>query len=140
MTLLYCPTGQWAAVNQPRSPGRRGCGQAPGLSQGSLTWDRLIRLLEGKEAIWGYNADFDRLALVASARRYQLTLPTWLVAAERWRCAMSLYREWMGWDWDVSLERACAHEGIPAGWHTAELDARSTLALLRVLAGLEEET
>lgn len=135
---------------QPDAPVTPGARALHGISDEALQhapplterWGELCAVLEGCASIWAYNAEFDRLALLASARRHRLEIPGWL-RAEKWHCAMELYAQFQGLDYWMPLERVCANEGIAgAGWHAAERDARAVLGLLRMLAGvpgLEEE-
>jgi len=90
-----------------------------------------------------YNAEYDMRLLSQSSRSLGMDT-NWRDQAQRWVCAMLAYAEHRGepgrrygeFKWH-RLEVAAGYEGIDVGRsHTALDDCRTTLALVRKLAGL----
>lgn len=105
-------------------------------------WPSLVQMLASTEApIYTWNADFDRQALLLTAKRFQLPVPAAISDKNRWRCAMKLHARWYG-EWSngkndyryQSLEWACTELGIEeGGYHRAIGDALNALRVLRAI-------
>jgi DNA polymerase-3 subunit epsilon len=112
---------------------------APGFAQ---IWPSLLSVLEGHE-ILTYNVDFDRSALLASARRASIVVSEELRDRSHWRCLMMDFSDWYGepgrkpdeparWQ---SLASACATLGVQVtDAHRATGDAIAALGVMKALA------
>lgn len=106
-------------------------------------WPSLVQLLTSTDVpVYTWNADFDRQALLLTAKRYDLPVPAAISDKTRWRCAMKLHARWYG-EWSngkndyryQTLEWACTELGIEeGGYHRAVGDAQNTLRVLRAIA------
>jgi DNA polymerase-3 subunit epsilon len=106
-------------------------------------WPDLMKLLSSPSIpfyCWG--ADFDRQALLATARRFQLPVPDAVSEKSRWICMMDLHARWYG-EWSMrrkayrwqSLEWACIDLEVAGnGYHRAMDDALNTLMVMRTIA------
>lgn len=113
---------------------------APTFSQ---IWPSLVQLLASTDVpIYTWNTDFDRQALLLTAKRFQLPVPAAISDKTRWRCAMKLHARWYG-EWSNGkndyryqpLEWACTELGIEeGGYHRALGDAQNALRVLRAIA------
>ncbi len=112
---------------------------APSFAQ---VWPSLVHLLTATDApIYTWNADFDRQALLLTAKRYDLPVPAAVSDKTRWRCAMKLHARWYG-EWSngkndyryQQLGWACTELGIEEReHHRAVSDAQNTLRVLRAI-------
>jgi len=106
-------------------------------------WPSLVQLLTSTDApIYSWNADFDRQALLLTAKRFELPVPAAISDKTRWRCAMKLHARWYG-EWSNGkndyryqpLEWACTELLIEeGGYHRAIGDAQNALRVLRAIA------
>ncbi len=113
---------------------------APTFAQ---VWPSLVQVLASTDApIYTWNADFDRQALLLTAKRFQLPVPAAVSSKNRWRCAMKLHARWYG-EWSNGkndyryqpLEWACTELGIEeGGYHRAIGDTLNVLRVLRAIA------
>jgi len=90
--------------------------------------DKLCAALDGKLVI-AYNADFDRRALLQSARRDGLSEERF---SPNWQCAMLTYAEYVG-EWNDYFG-SYRWQKLPKGDHTAQGDCLATLALIRSMS------
>jgi DNA polymerase-3 subunit epsilon len=105
-------------------------------------WPGLVKLLTSTDVpLYTWNADFDRQALLLTAKRFQLPVPTVVSSKNRWRCAMKLHARWYG-EWSNGkndyryqpLEWACTELEIEESeHHRAVGDAQNTLRVLRAI-------
>lgn len=104
-------------------------------------WPKLAELLSGYE-LWTYNVEFDQDALLSSAERFKLDIPTWLEDRDHWHCLMRKFARYYGeysaklgrerWK---DLETACYElEVASSGYHRATGDALNALGVMRALA------
>ncbi|HET7769646.1 MAG TPA: 3'-5' exonuclease [Chloroflexota bacterium] len=98
--------------------------------------DELARVLS-RRGVVAYNAAFDERILQQTAARHGLRPPQ-----SRWECAMRQYARWRN-EWDERKQDYRWHKlpllaapGVRA--HSAVGDCRSTLHVLRRMAGLED--
>jgi DNA polymerase-3 subunit epsilon len=113
---------------------------APSFTQ---IWPSLVQVLTSTDApVYAWNADFDRQALLATAKRFQLPVPAAISDKTRWRCAMKLHARWYG-EWSNGknnyryqpLEWACTELGIEeGGYHRAIGDALNALCVMQAIA------
>lgn len=106
--------------------------------------ERLVPMLEGRHVI-AYNAVFDRKMMHKSAEIAGLPKIDWK-AFSRWWCAMLAFSEVYGMASShqrgryryQSLKTAARHYSVPVQReHTALDDCRTTLAVVKAMAGLE---
>jgi len=105
-------------------------------------WPSLVQVLTSTDVpVYTWNADFDRQALLLTAKRFQLPVPAAISDKTRWRCAMKLHARWYG-EWSNGkndyryqpLEWACtALETESSEHHRAVGDAQNTLRVLRAI-------
>jgi DNA polymerase III subunit epsilon len=105
-------------------------------------WPSLLNVLTLTEIpVYAWNADFDRQALLLTAKRFQLPVPTAVSDKTRWRCAMRLHARWYG-EWSNGkndyrwqpLEWACTALEIEGSeHHRAVSDAQNTLHVLQAI-------
>lgn len=106
-------------------------------------WPSLLQLLTSTDApLYCWGADFDRQALLTTAKRFQLPVPETISDKNRWRCAMKLHARWYG-EWSngrntyrwQSLEEACTNLELESqGHHRAVGDALNVLGVMRTIA------
>jgi len=106
-------------------------------------WPTVVQALTSTDApVYSWNADFDRQALLLTAKRYGLPVPPAVSSKNRWRCAMKLHARWYG-EWSNSkndyryqrLQWACTELEIEEGeHHRAVGDAQNALRVLRAIA------
>ena len=105
-------------------------------------WPTVVQVLTSTDVpIYTWNADFDQKALLLTAKRYDLPVPTAVSSKTRWRCAMKLHARWYG-EWSngkndyryQSLEWACTELEIEESeHHRAVGDALNALRVLRAI-------
>ena len=105
-------------------------------------WPTVAQVLTSTDVpIYTWNADFDQKALLLTAKRYDLPVPTAVSSKTRWRCAMKLHARWYG-EWSngkndyryQSLEWACTELEIEESeHHRAVGDALNALRVLRAI-------
>lgn len=101
-------------------------------------WPRLSEMLSEYD-IWAYHAEFDRGALLTSAKRSRLAVPPAVTSLSRWHCLMeefaTYYGMWQGtrYKWQ-SLAVACAELGVGSHGHRAVPNALSALGVMQALA------
>ncbi len=105
-------------------------------------WPTVAQVLTSTDVpIYTWNADFDQKALLLTAKRYDLPIPTAVSSKTRWRCAMKLHARWYG-EWSngkndyryQSLEWACTELEIEESeHHRAVGDALNALRVLRAI-------
>ncbi len=106
-------------------------------------WPDVVQVLTSTDApIYAWNTDFDRQALLLTAKRFGLLVPAAISDKNRWRCAMKLHARWYG-EWSNGkndyryqpLEWACTELGIEeGGYHRAIGDALNALRVMRAIA------
>jgi len=106
-------------------------------------WPDVVQVLTSTDApIYAWNTDFDRQALLLTAKRFGLLVPAEISDKNRWRCAMKLHARWYG-EWSNGkndyryqpLEWACTELGIEeGGYHRAIGDALNALRVMRAIA------
>ncbi len=112
---------------------------APSFAQ---IWPSLVQTLTSTDVpVYTWNADFDRQALLLTAKRFQLPVPAAVSSETRWRCAMKLHARWYG-EWSNGkndyryqpLEWACTELEIEGSeHHRAVSDAQNTLRVLQAI-------
>ena len=105
-------------------------------------WPTVAQVLTSTDVpIYTWNADFDQKALLLTAKRFGLPVPTAVSSKTRWRCAMKLHARWYG-EWSngkndyryQSLEWACTELEIEESeHHRAVGDALNALRVLRAI-------
>ncbi|GCE32210.1 hypothetical protein KDA_76940 [Dictyobacter alpinus] len=111
---------------------------APSFAQ---LWPMLEEILASYQ-LWTYNAEFDRDAILASAERYHLEVPSRIKSPKRWNCLMLEFARYYGdyseyWHSDrwQDLSTACYELKVEAsGHHRATGDALAALGVMRALA------
>lgn len=112
---------------------------APTFTQ---VWPSLVQLLTSTDVpVYTWNADFDREALLLTAKRYDLSVPAAISSKTRWRCAMKLHARWYG-EWSngkndyryQTLQWACTELEIEESEHHRAIgDTQNTLRVLRAI-------
>lgn len=112
----------------PNAPMDPGAERAHGITMDSLvgepTWNDIVRHVAEclhRRTVLTYGVTFDRGVLERENKRHG----TVLVVPREWRCAMQLYRQWLGEPRAVKL---------PGGDHSALGDCRAALEVLRRVA------
>jgi DNA polymerase III epsilon subunit-like protein len=137
----------FAASVRPRAAIHPDATAVHGLTMGDLAdapsfpeiWLLLRAVLHGYTLV-AYDAKFDRRMLEQTSWRYGLTPPRF-----RWRCAKNQYAQFWGEPLlphgyrAQRLAVACKRLGIPLARHRAADRCHATLALLRAMAGEEDE-
>jgi len=105
-------------------------------------WPSLVQLLTSTEIpIYTWNADFDRQALMLTAKLFGLLVPIAISDKTRLRCAMKLHARWYG-EWSNGkndyryqpLAWACTELGIEeGGYHRAIGDALKALRVMQAI-------
>ena len=106
-------------------------------------WPSLVQVLTSTDVpVYTWNADFDRQALLLTAKRFQLPVPAAVSSKTRWRCAMKLHARWYG-EWSNGkndyrwqpLEWACTELEIEeSGYHRAAGDTLNVLRVMQAIA------
>ena len=104
-------------------------------------WRRLSEVLSTYD-IWAYNAEFDRAALLARAKRFHLPVTNTVTSLKRWHCLMEEFATYYGmwsdqrtrYKWQ-SLAVACEELVVKShGSHRAVPDAMGALGVMQALA------
>ena len=106
-------------------------------------WPTVVQVLTSTDdPIYAWNADFDRQALLLTAKRFGLPVLAAISDKNRWRCAMKLHARWYG-EWSngkndyryQTLQWACTELEIEVReHHRATGDAQNTLSVLQAIA------